>query len=195
LTVGGVDLRTAAAAARARIGYMAQKFSLYQNLTVLQNLSFFSGAYGLGGGRRRKRIQWALEEFDLSDIADTESGTLSLGYKQRLALSCALMHEPDILFLDEPTSGVDPLARRGFWHRINLLAQSGVTIMVTTHFMEEAEYCDRLAIMSAGEILAIGTPADIKSGRRREGEAEPSMEDAFIDLIESAEAKATGAAA
>ena len=192
LTVGGLDLRTAAAHARGRIGYMAQKFSLYANLTVAQNLHFFSGVYGLAGQRRQARLDWARDEFELTELSDTESGTLSLGYKQRLALACALMHEPDILFLDEPTSGVDPLARRDFWHRINLLAQSGVTVMVTTHFMEEAEYCDRLAIMSAGEILATGTPADIKAKTRGDSGREPTMEDAFIALIESAQ---TGAAA
>jgi len=187
LRVAGVDLRHAAAAARARIGYMAQKFALYGNLSVWQNLEFFASVYGLRGAQRRDRIAWAIAEFDLARIADQSSGDLPLGYKQRLAMACALMHEPEILFLDEPTSGVDPLARREFWRRINALARAGVTIMVTTHFMEEAEYCDRLAIMAAGRILAIGEPAQIKARARAAEAPEPSMEDAFIRLIQSGE--------
>uniref|UniRef100_UPI003D0A1F74 ATP-binding cassette domain-containing protein n=1 Tax=Sedimenticola sp. TaxID=1940285 RepID=UPI003D0A1F74 len=163
LSVAGVDLRRAAATARARIGYMSQKFSLYENLTVQQNLEFFSKAYGLRGAHRRARLEWALDELDLAAFIGAASGDLPLGYKQRLALACALMHEPDILFLDEPTSGVDPLARREFWSHINALADAGVAVLVTTHFMEEAEYCDRLAIMAAGEILALGTPAEVKA--------------------------------
>jgi len=183
LLVDGMDLRRAAAAARARIGYMSQKFSLYGNLSVHQNLDFFSSAYGLTGRRRAERISSVLDEFELSGFTDTRSLDLSLGHKQRLAMACALMHEPDILFLDEPTSGVDPLARREFWRRINDLAGQGVTVLVTTHFMEESEYCDRLAIMSSGRILALGSPEDVK---RRAAAAEtpsPSMEDAFISLI------------
>lgn len=183
LRVAGADLRHAAAAARARIGYMSQKFSLYGNLSVAENLQFFSSAYDLTGTSRKNRMDWALDEFELSSMADLPSGDLSLGYKQRLALACALMHEPDILFLDEPTSGVDPLARREFWSRINALAGQGVTIMVTTHFMEEAEYCDRLAIMAAGEILTLGTPGSIKAQARSEVQPEPTMEDAFVGLI------------
>jgi ABC-2 type transport system ATP-binding protein len=193
LSVAGVDLRYAAAAARARIGYMSQKFSLYGNLSVVENLRFFSRAYRLFGKQGNERIDWALQEFDLVAIADAVSGDLSLGYKQRLALACALMHEPKTLFLDEPTSGVDPLARREFWRRINMLAEQGVTIMVTTHFMEEAEYCDRLAIMAAGEILTIGTPTEIKSKARTTALPDPTMEDAFVSLIEAHEMQ--GAAA
>jgi len=124
-------------------------------------------------------------------MVEATSGTLSLGYKQRLALACALMHEPDILFLDEPTSGVDPLARREFWHRINALASQNVTVLVTTHFMEEAEYCDRLAIMVSGEILALGTPMDIKQQARTEDNPEPTMEDAFIHVLQSRETEIT----
>jgi ABC-2 type transport system ATP-binding protein len=187
LRVAGVDLRKAAATARARIGYMSQKFSLYGNLSVGENLRFFSSAYGLSGPRRHERIRWALEQFELLPWTDNRSMDLPLGYKQRLALACALMHEPDILFLDEPTSGVDPLARREFWRRINVLAEQNVTVLVTTHFMEEAEYCDRLAIMAAGEILALGAPAEIKARVRSPGKPEPTMEDAFIDLIEARE--------
>jgi len=189
LRVAGVDLRRAAAAARARVGYMSQKFSLYGNLSVRQNVAFFSGAYGLRGARRAGREAWALREFELDEEADAASADLPLGYKQRLAMACSLMHEPEILFLDEPTSGVDPLARRAFWRRIGALARRGVTVMVTTHFMEEAEYCDRLAIMAAGEILAIGAPAEIKARARAPGAPDPTMEDAFIHLIQG-----TGAA-
>jgi ABC-type multidrug transport system ATPase subunit len=185
LMVAGHDLRRAAARARGRIGYMAQRFSLYSNLSVIENLRFFSSAYGLRGVRQRARIAWALEEFDMDSFAEAKSGDLPLGYKQRLALAAALMHEPDILFLDEPTSGVDPLARREFWHRINTLAEGGVTILVTTHFMEEAEYCDRLVIMAEGEILAQGTPEEMKERYRSSSESEATMEDAFIALLEA----------
>ncbi len=184
LTVAGHDLRHAAAKARGRIGYMAQRFSLYANLTVAQNLNFFARAYGLSGRNGQGRVRWALEGFDLTEFADTEGGDLSQGYKQRLAMAAALMHEPEILFLDEPTSGVDPLARREFWQRINALAESGVTILVTTHFMDEANYCDRLVIMAEGEVLAEGTPADLKARLKGPGRPDPTMEDTFIALIE-----------
>lgn len=187
LSVAGVDLRRAAADARAHIGYMSQKFSLYGNLSAKQNLKFFSSAYGLSGQHQAMRIAWALEQFDLVPVADATSMDLPLGYKQRLAMACALMHEPDILFLDEPTSGVDPLARREFWSRINSLTEQGVTVMITTHFMEEAEYCDRLAIMADGEILALGTPVDIRERTRSSEKPEPTMEDAFITLIKNKE--------
>ena len=188
MRVAGVDLRRAAAKARARIGYMAQKFSLYRNLSVRQNLRFFSSAYNLRNRTRQQRIQWALDQFDLAGMEDATSGELPLGYKQRLALACALMHAPDILFLDEPTSGVDPMARREFWSHINALAQSGVTLLVTTHFMEEAEYCDRLAIMVAGRILAIGAPTEVKArAAELRGTPVESLEEAFIALIESGE--------
>jgi ABC-2 type transport system ATP-binding protein len=186
LEVAGLDLRHAASKARARIGYMSQKFSLYGNLSVLQNLDFFASAYGLSRTTRQQRIDWALNEFELGATADQLSAELPLGYKQRLAMACALMHRPEILFLDEPTSGVDPLARREFWQRINALARQGVTVLVTTHFMEEAEYCDRLAIMAAGRILAMDEPAAIKAQARSADHPDPSMEDAFIGLVENA---------
>ena len=187
LSVAGVDLRTASAEARARIGYVSQKFSLYGTLSVQQNLSFFSAAYGLESRRRKERMAWALEELELKEYTAMNAGDLPLGYKQRLALACALMHEPSILFLDEPTSGVDPLARREFWARVNALAEGGTTCLVTTHFMEEAEYCDHLVLMSQGEILAQGTPSEIKAKVRRADRPNPSMEDAFISLIEEHE--------
>lgn len=186
--VAGVDLRNAPAEARQRIGYMSQKFSLYGTLSVQQNLGFFSIAYNLRGRRRSERIAWALQAFELEAEGDTPSTDLPLGYKQRLALACALMHEPDILFLDEPTSGVDPLARREFWSRIDALAEAGVTVLITTHFMEEAEYCDRVAIMAAGEILRLGTPREVKAAARSAQQPDPSMQDAFIALIEAHDA-------
>jgi ABC-2 type transport system ATP-binding protein len=154
---------------------------------VTQNLRFFASAYGLAGSLRAQRMDWAMDEFELTAEADQLSGDLSLGYKQRLAMACALMHRPEILFLDEPTSGVDPLARREFWRRINALSQGGVTVLVTTHFMEEAEYCDRLAIMASGRILATDEPAAIKAMARSAERPEPSLEDAFVQLITAAE--------
>jgi ABC-2 type transport system ATP-binding protein len=185
LQVAGRDLRRASASARARIGYMAQRFSLYEDLSVLENLRFFSSAYGLHGKKQWARIDWAMEEFELANYADLKSGDMPLGYKQRLALAAAMMHKPEILFLDEPTSGVDPLARREFWHRINALSTEGVTVLVTTHFMEEAEYCDRLVIMAEGKILAQGTPEEMRERFRSEDCPEPTLEEAFIGLIEA----------
>ena len=189
LRVAGYDLRRAAARARRRIGYMAQKFSLYGDLSVTQNLRFFSSVYGLSGERQRQRIEWAKAEFGLGSMHSATARDLPLGFKQRLALASALMHEPEILFLDEPTSGVDPLARREFWRRINALAESGVTVLITTHFMEEAEYCDRLAICAQGRILTIGEPDQIKAAARTPALPDPSMEDAFIAVIEADTAK------
>ena len=182
--VVGLDFHQAAAQARAQIGYMSQKFSLYSSLTVMQNLTFFSSAYGLRKKKQKQQIQWAIDKFELSNYLNSTSGDLSQGYKQRLSMACALMHEPEVLFLDEPTSGVDPLARRGFWSRINQLAANGVTIMVTTHFMEEAEYCDRLVIMREGAILTSGTPTMIKADASSTINPDPTMEDAFIALVE-----------
>lgn len=184
LSVAGVDLHYARDSARQRIGYVAQKFSLYGQLTVMENLRFFAGAYGLRGRRKQERMQWAIDQFDLAGHTELDAGQLPGGYKQRLAMACALMHEPEILFLDEPTSGVDPLARREFWRRIGSLADEGVTVIVTTHFMEEAEYCDRMVIMVDGEILATGTPADIRSRARTTEEREATIEDAFIAIVE-----------
>ena len=187
LQVAGQNLRTAGAEVRGRIGYMAQKFSLYSGMTVRQNLTFFAGAYGLFGKKLKERISWALEAFELQQLADNVSGELPLGFKQRLAMAAALMHAPEILFLDEPTSGVDPLARREFWRRINALAEAGVTVLVTTHFMEEAEYCDRLVIMARGRVLAAGDPEELKKQAVTDKMPHPTMEDAFISLIENFE--------
>ena len=186
LRVAGVDLGRARASARQRIGYVAQKFSLYGQLTVAENLDFFASAYNLHGSHRHERIRWALKQFELDSLTELPSGQLPGGYKQRLAMAAALLHEPETLFLDEPTSGVDPLARREFWRRITALAEQGVTVIVTTHFMEEAEYCDRVVIMDAGRVLAQGTPAEVRRRAYHEGEREPTMEEAFIAIVEDA---------
>jgi ABC-2 type transport system ATP-binding protein len=195
LRVAGVDLRRARASARRRIGYVAQKFSLYGQLSVTENLEFFASAYGLRGGRKRDRIGWALQQFGLDSLARLPSGQLPGGYKQRLAMAAALMHEPETLFLDEPTSGADPLARREFWRWITALAEQGVTVIVTTHFMEEAEYCDRVVILDAGRVLAQGTPAEIRRRARPGGDRQPTMEDAFIAIVEAARDPASAQAA
>jgi drug efflux transport system ATP-binding protein len=161
-TVTGYDVSTESEEIKKHIGYMSQKFSLYEDLTVSENLDFFGGVYGLDGETKRKRGEWVLQMAGLQDKLDILTRSLPLGWKQRLALGCAILHEPPVLFLDEPTSGVDPLSRRNFWELINDLASQGVTIFVTTHYMEEAEYCNRLALMSAGKIVALGTPSDLK---------------------------------
>jgi ABC-2 type transport system ATP-binding protein len=184
LRVAGVDLRSARASARQRLGYVAQKYSLYGQLSVLENLQFFASAYGLRGATKNDRIEWAMRQFNLAEFADLPSGNLPGGFKQRLAMAAALLHEPELLFLDEPTSGADPLARREFWRRITALAAQGVTVVVTTHFMEEAEFCDRIAIMDAGRVLAQGTPAEIRSCATTDKPRLPNMEDAFIAIVE-----------
>jgi ABC-2 type transport system ATP-binding protein len=186
LRISGMDLRRSRASARQRIGYVAQKFSLYGQLTVAENLEFFASAYGLRGLSKQNRIEWALEQFGLRPFEHLAAGQLPGGYRQRLAMAAALLHRPQILFLDEPTSGADPLARREFWWRVTALAEQGVTVIVTTHFMEEAEYCDRLLILDEGRILAQGTPAGIRSLAHAEQGPEPTMEDAFIAIVEQA---------
>ena len=185
LQVAGADLHNARAAARQRLGYVAQKFALYGDLSVLENLEFFASAYGLRGQRWHDRIAWALEQFELEPLMRQPSGLLPGGYKQRLAMAAALLHEPEILFLDEPTSGADPLARREFWRRITALAEQGVTVIVTTHFMEEAEYCDHVVIQDHGRVLARGTPAEIRRYAPVEEGRETRMEDAFIAIVEA----------
>lgn len=184
IRVAGRNLRRSRAKARSRLGYMAQQFSLYGQLTVLENLRFFGKAYGLGNALLTQRMDWAFEEFSLGTWRNHAAGALPGGYKQRLAMAVALLHEPQILFLDEPTSGVDPFARREFWLRINGFAQEGVTVIVTTHFMEEAEYCDRMIIMSQGDTLAMGRPAEIRALARTGENQDPTIEDAFVALAE-----------
>ncbi len=181
--INGKDLREVSA--RAQIGYMAQKFSLYDNLNVGQNLIFFSGIYGLKGDLQRKSIDQMIEIFSLNPYLSMLSGDLPLGIKQRLALACANMHYPKVLFLDEPTSGVDPITRREFWTQMNGLVAKGVTIMVTTHFMDEAEYCDRIALIYRGKIIQMDTPTDLKKKSRSTDHPNPSLEETFIQLIEN----------
>ena len=185
--VVGHDLRRATGAAKGRLGYMAQKFSLYGLLSVQQNLEFSAGVYGLEGNTRRERIAEMIETFDLGEWLSATPDSLPLGHKQRLALACSLMHRPPVLFLDEPTSGVDPITRREFWTHINGLARKGVTIMVTTHFMDEAEYCDRVAMLSRARLIALDTPDALKRMAVSPHKPDPTMEDAFIHLVESAE--------
>ena len=183
LRVAGVDLRHARTQARARIGYVAQKFSLYGGLSVYENLRFFGGIYGLYGRTLRERIAKMLEEFGLAGREEVEAARLPGGYKQRLSMAAALIHDPPILFLDEPTSGIDPLARRAFWQQITHLSARGTTIIITTHFMEEAEYCDRFMIQDHGKLLVLGTPAEI---RARFGRPDDEMDDLFVAIVEDA---------
>ena len=185
--VMGYSLKKSPSQARQQLGYMAQKFALYAQLTVAQNLQFFSGIYGLQGKRQQEKMAQMVATFDLAPYLDALADSLPLGYKQRLALACAVMHEPPVLFLDEPTSGVDPVTRREFWSHINGLADKGVTIMVTTHFMDEAEYCDRVALIYRGRTLALGTPDALKQSVASATLPNPTMEDAFIRLVEEAD--------
>ncbi|MFS2224668.1 ATP-binding cassette domain-containing protein [Pantoea sp. B65] len=178
-----MDLKVSSGKARQHLGYMAQKFSLYGNLTVQQNLRFFSGVYGLRGRAQDEKIARMSQAFGLTNIAAQTTDKLPLGFKQRLALACSLMHEPDILFLDEPTSGVDPLTRREFWLHINSMVEKGVTVMVTTHFMDEAEYCDRIGLVYQGKLIVCGTPDDLKARTADDQCPDPTMEQAFIRLI------------
>jgi ABC-2 type transport system ATP-binding protein len=160
--VAGFDVMTETEAIRRHIGYMSQLFSLYPDLTVEENIAFFSGLYGVERARRPERRDWVLEMAGLTDQRRRLTGQLSLGWKQRLALGCAVLHEPPILFLDEPTSGVDPISRRTFWDLIYVLAEQGTTVFVTTHYMEEADYCHRLALMNRGQLIALDTPAGLR---------------------------------
>ena len=189
LFVAGVNVRDAREEARRHIGYVAQKFALYGPLSVRENLNFFAGAYGLRGVRKKNRLQDVIADFSLEQHLNMPAEDLPGGYKRRLAMVAGLLHEPAILFLDEPTSGADPLARRDFWKRISALADQGVTVVVTTHFMEEAEYCDRILIQDGGRMLALDTPANI---RARAPEAGATMEDAFISIVAEARARKQG---
>ena len=207
--VAGFDIFTQAEQIKQHIGYMSQKFSLYEDLTVEENIQFYGGIYGLKGAAMDKKKAWAMEMAGLKDHGKSLTRVLSSGWKQRLALACAILHEPPIIFLDEPTSGVDPLSRRRFWELIYAMADQGVTIFVTTHYMEEAEYCDRIALIYKGRMIAMGTPLDFKRdlktrqmhGIRSDSESDfpgdvsqdladlPGMEDVFISLIEEDDRK------
>ena len=181
--VAGHDIRDERAAIKRSIGYMSQKFSLYTDLTVEENIELFGGLYGVSGGRLKERRRWILEMSGLEDEAGQLTASLPLGWKQRLALGCALVHEPPILFLDEPTSGVDPVARRRFWDMIDELARQGTTVFVSTHYMEEAEYCHRLALLNRGRLIALDTPRAL-----RERVVEPILRVETADAPRSVEA-------
>jgi ABC-2 type transport system ATP-binding protein len=167
-TVAGFDIRTQSEQIKATIGYMSQKFSLYQDLTVEENIDFYSGIYGLAPGKRAERKEWVITMAGLAEHRKRPTSVLSGGWKQRLALGCAVVHQPPIVFLDEPTSGVDPISRRQFWDLIYEMAGRGVTVFVTTHYMDEAEYCDRLALIYRGELIADGTPETLKTTLMKE---------------------------
>jgi ABC-2 type transport system ATP-binding protein len=161
-TVAGRDVATEPERVRRRIGYMSQRFSLYDDLQVIENLRFFAGLYDVSRDVVDERIRWALEMAGLRGRESALTRTLAGGWKQRLALGCAVLHHPPVLFLDEPTSGVDPISRRGFWELIHQMAAEGVTVFVTTHYMDEAEYCNRLALIFRGRMVALGTPSELK---------------------------------
>ena len=182
-SVAGLDIRRQSREIKRHIGYMSQLFSLYADLTVEENIAFFSGLYGVPRERRAQRRDWVLEMAGLGRQRRRATGELSLGWKQRLALGCAVLHEPPILFLDEPTSGVDPISRRGFWDLIYALAAGGTTVFVTTHYMEEAEYCHRLALMNRGKLIALDTPAHLRETLR-----EPLLEIRVSDATRAVEA-------
>jgi ABC-type multidrug transport system ATPase subunit len=182
--VAGHNLYQTAGTARARLGYMAQKFSLYGDLSVRQNLNFFAGVYGLRGDRRSQATDAVVAALGLKAWLDSNAGELPPGYKQRLALACAVMHDPAVVCLDEPTSGVDPLTRREFWSHINAMVERGVTVMVTTHFLDEAEYCDRIGLIYRGQLIALGSPDELKERIRSDQRPEPTLEDAFVALVE-----------
>ncbi len=187
--VVGLDLQKAPGKARSRLGYMAQKFSLYGDLSARQNLEFFSGVYGLTGVRQQETVTRMIDIFGLQPHLKDSAKDLPLGFKQRLALACSVMHEPAVLFLDEPTSGVDPLTRREFWTHINGLVERGVTVLVTTHFMDEAEYCDRIGLIYRGQMIASGPPDELKAQTATEQMPDPTLEEAFIAMLQQWDAK------
>lgn len=191
LSVAGENLRTARTEARAKIGYVSQKFALYTKLSVLENLQFYGGMYGLPRKKLQERIRTVLEEFQLTGTESHNAGDLPGGYKQRLSMACALLQEPEILFLDEPTSGIDPLARRMFWREITDLSCKGTTIIITTHFMEESEYCDRIMIQDHGKMLIIGSTDEIREKLHKPG---ANMDSMFIDIVNQARARGEEAA-
>ena len=162
-TVAGFDIIRDSEKIKAHIGYMSQKFSLYEDLTVEENIEFYGDIYGVPYRRLAERKQWILEMANLTERANSMTGELPVGWKQRLALGCAMVHEPEILFLDEPTGGVDPASRRNFWDLIYNVSGEGVTVFVTTHYMDEAEHCDRLGLIDAGKLIALGSPRELKA--------------------------------
>jgi ABC-2 type transport system ATP-binding protein len=185
-TVAGFDIRTQSEEIKKQIGYMSQKFSLYEELTVEENIDFYSGIYRIAADKKRERKEWVIEMAGLAEQRRTRTSNLSGGWKQRLALGCAILHEPPIIFLDEPTSGVDPISRRSFWELIYRLAEKGVTIFVTTHYMEEAECCDRLGFIFGGELIALGAPKRLKQDF--DGEVVELLCERPFELLERVEA-------
>ncbi|MCI0540843.1 MAG: ABC transporter ATP-binding protein [Verrucomicrobiales bacterium] len=183
-TVAGFDVRTEAERIKAHIGYMSQKFSLYEDLTVEENIDFYSGIYRVPLEKRGARKEWVIQMAGLAEHRHSRTAILSGGWKQRLALGCAILHEPPIIFLDEPTSGVDPISRRQFWDLIYELAGRGVTIFVTTHYMDEAEYCDRIALIYRGELTAMGTPQELKTKFMQEDVLEVQCDRAHDAMLE-----------
>ena len=184
-TVAGFDIRTQPEAIKANIGYMSQKFSLYQDLTVEENIDFYSGIYRIPPEKKRQRKEWVIEMSGLAEHRHRPTSILSGGWKQRLALGCAILHEPPIVFLDEPTSGVDPISRRLFWDLIYEMSGRGITVFVTTHYMDEAEYCNRLGLIYRGELIALDTSHAMKTKMANADGTVPSLENVFIDLIEA----------
>jgi ABC-2 type transport system ATP-binding protein len=182
-TVGGFDIIREPEAIKKIIGYMSQKFSLYDNLTVEENINFFGGIYNVPKEKREKRKEWALDMARITERRDSLTSTLAGGFKQRLALGCAILHEPPIIFLDEPTSGVDPISRRNFWSLIREMADAGTTIFVTTHYMDEADYCDKLALIYRGKIIAEGTPSELR-GRFMKRDVLELETDKLVETIE-----------
>ncbi len=189
-TVAGFDISTQPERIKRSIGYMSQKFSLYEDLTVEENINFYSGIYCIPREKRKERKDWVIGMAGLEQHRNALTGTLSGGWKQRLALGCAILHEPRIVFLDEPTSGVDPLSRRRFWNLIYELSSSGVTVFVTTHYMDEAEYCDRIGLIYRGQLIALDTPASLKSSIMRDQvlEVECDMPQDALELLGSCSA-------
>ena len=191
-TVAGFDIRSQQEEIKRNIGYMSQRFSLYEDLTVEENIDFYSGIYRLPAAKKKERKEWVIELSGLGEHRHSPTGILSGGWKQRLALGCAILHEPPILFLDEPTSGVDPMSRRQFWNLIYDLSSQGVTVFVTTHYMDEAEYCNRMALIYRGELIASGTPRNLKTQHMKEQVIEVQCErpqDAIDEIAQLPEIK------
>jgi ABC-2 type transport system ATP-binding protein len=188
--VGGFDIYRQQHQIKNTIGYMSQKFSLYGDLTIEENIDFYSGIYRLSREKKKSRKDWIMQMTGLGELRSNLTGTLSAGFKQRLAFGCAVIHEPQILFLDEPTSGIDPIARQNFWKLIRKMAASGVTIFVTTHYMDDAGNCDRISLIYRGAIISMGSPDELKKTMAKGDAAEISLEDVFVSLIEDYDMKA-----
>jgi ABC-2 type transport system ATP-binding protein len=188
--VGGFDITREQHRIKQAIGYMSQKFSLYDDLTIEENIEFYSGIYKLSREKKKERKDWIMKMTGLGELKSNLTRTLSAGFKQRLAFGCAVIHEPRIVFLDEPTSGVDPIARRNFWEFVKQMAASGVTIFVTTHYVDDADNCDRISLIYNGSIIAMGSPEELKKSMAEGDYDEVSLEDVFVSLIENYNTKA-----